>query len=325
MHRKDIEQASVPVSGLSGSERIAQMMSANVVGGLDEYIGMAGTGSAQSGAPPATRADHMRASDGHRAEAMAAQLKLAARGIDELRARLDQAMKAPQDERSPDAVGHLVAVLADVKQEREALALVFREQMQAQLNEPAVRAAFLQASRASSLLDKKVWEAQALARRKGAIKADVDAIAINPERLATDVDGIGSRLELNGADDTKASAVTEKEAELQLESVRRSLHGLDESSQALVMAMREQDRSIAMTNVLPGLMSNARILEASLVDGVRPTKEMTKVAARIAIAMQTAWTDGQPFGLQEHSGLRAAHDRIPTVLDTLARLAKGKK
>ncbi len=314
--------------GLSGSERIAQMLTrTDIEGGLDEYIGLSSADSAQSsGPPPKTSGDHTKASNGHRANALAAQLQLAAKGIDDLRTKLEQAMQAPMGERSPDAVAqHLISVLADVKQEREALVLVFQEQTRTKLKEPVVRDAFLQASRSSKLLDGAVGTAQALARRSGATADDVKKIEVNSKLVNGDVNRLAKDLGVDVTDDVNAPAVTKKEAALQLEAVRESLAGLDESSQGLVTAMRESDPKTAMPAVLPGLLSNARILEASLVDGLRPDRLMVQTGARIKVAMETAWRDAQPFGLQTDASLREAHDRVPPVLQHLDKLAKGKK
>lgn len=285
---------------------------------LNAYIGMSNA-TVQAGTSSASdRKDRMQASDGHRANAMAAELLVAAKLLDGLRSRLDTAMNAPLGERSPDAIaGYLASVLGDVKEERTAIALVFEEQFKAKLNDRVVRDAFLHVTRASHLLDLKVAEAQRIARSHGATTADVDALQTNSGLVKTSVGNLAQKLDMVGADDSKVKPVAETEAALRFEAVQRSLSGVEESVEALVLAAREADPKSAIGEVLPGLLSNARILDASLIDGVQTTKAMSTKSADIVETMGVASRTAGP-------SLDGAKATIERVMKKVAAHAKGK-
>ncbi|MGE0396679.1 MAG: hypothetical protein AB7T06_08185 [Kofleriaceae bacterium] len=308
--------------GLSGSERIAQMLTrTDIEGGLDEYIGLSSGASAQSRGSEPTRKDHVMAADGHRAHAMQNQLLIAARNlealVDEIDATITAASTKP-DERGVDGyVQQLHAIVARGEAERGKIALVTKEKFA----DRAVIDGVEHVDRAANQFRHAIERAKAFARRHGGT-FDEDKHNANGE--LNDVHRLEHVLGVTGIETSHVKKVGAKESDLQSDSFDESLAGIDRSTQALVLAMRETDAKTAMASVLPGLLSNVRMLEASMT-GIKTTSAHRRQAADIRNAMKQAMLDASGVKLDKDPTLALADVNVRAAISSVDKLPRAKK
>lgn len=290
---------------------------------LDAYIGIEGAGSAQA-APqaPLSRADHMKAGEGGRAEVMSTQLMMAAKKIEGSIQQIHDTLAAPIGARSADGVvSHLETLVAAATAERERIMLVVREQQRAALKVPMVREGLIHIDRASHQLTDAVLKVKAFASRHN---VPLDAKKLGGTGVKDDVERLMTVMQTE-VDSAGVANVKTSDTDLQLVSLKRSLDAVDEGTQALVLSVNEATPDEKIREVLPTLLSSLRLLQASLVKGVHPTPDMLKTGTRIKFAVKKAWLDGQPSGLQGDSSFKMAHEEVLAAMGMLETLDKGKK
>jgi septum formation inhibitor MinC len=288
---------------------------------MNAMVGMSNVVSAQTGAPPMTRADHMRAADGGRAHAMRNQLLIAARNIEALTVRIDDTIRlanTKSDERSVDGyVQQLEGIVALGEKERGKIVMVTKEKFA----DPTVRDGAEHIDRAVDQFKHAIERAKAFAKQNG---ASYDHAAHNADGELNNVAQLLHELKMTGVSTTHVKTVKESENELQQESLSRSLDGLDHSTRALVLALREPNAANAMAAVLPGLLSNARMLEASMA-GSKASNPQRKTGAKILEAMKDAMLDARGLGLDKDPGLLNANVNVSGAIQTLLELPRAKK
>lgn len=283
---------------------------------LDAYIGIEGAGSAQA-APKLGRSDHMRASEHNRLATMSAQMMLAAKKIEGSIQAIDDTLATPIGARSPDAMyEHLESLVEAAVAERARISLVFQEQTRAALKVPIgdLADALKHLGRASHDLQ--------LAEVKVKNFASRHQLTSNPKKLGAagvkrDVEGVEAAFKTE-VDISGVKNVKETEGALQRTAVEQSLEGLDESAQALQMAVLGADPQNATQEVMPGLLSNFRMLSASIDEHTKPSKKMLDRARNVLAVI-----DMVGHAATRPDGFRAVSDQIAPVLKALVK--KGSK
>jgi hypothetical protein len=291
---------------------------------LAEYIGMSNAVSAQAGSgagPNPDRIMHMKKADAGRAHAMQNQLLIASRNIEALTVRIDDTIAAGRtkpDSRGADGyVLQLESIVAEGENERGKIVLVMKEKFP----DSSVRNGVEHIDRAVDQFKHAVERAKAFARQNGA-KFDHDKHNANDE--VADVLRLEHELGMTGIQTNHVGKVTESESDLQKESFSESLDGLDHGTQALVLALREHDAKTAMTAVLPGLLSNVRMLDASM-KGIKTTDAQRKKGPKILNAMKDAMRDARGHKLENDSSLVQADVNVRAAITKLDALPRAKK
>jgi hypothetical protein len=317
-----IDAAEVAIGGLhlgSGStvvdEVAAQVGEREAPSNLNAMIGMSNVVSAQTGGP--SRATLMQQADGDRGLAMNAQMLLAAKAMESVTDKIYVALGAAPDERGPGGVlQQLEALVTEGLQARTKLSLVSNEKFQSR----AMRDGMLHVSRAANKFSLAIEEVKKYARSHQ-LSLGEKTTAIGVRR---DVVHLETSMQMVGADTTNIGKVKESETKLENESLRESLDGLLRSSQALMMAVHESAPETAASEVLPALLSNQRLLAASLVEGVKPTSAMRKQGAEIVRLVETAYNTASPQ-LKANGAMQSANASVPATIVRLEALAKGRK
>ncbi len=289
---------------------------------FDALIGAEGAASAQAGGPALGRADHMRGGELARAATMSDQLMMAARKIEASIQKIHDVLKAPVGERSADGVlEHLESLVAEAVRERDQIAFVTHEQQRSALKVAPVQEGIKHVDRASHQLADAVLHVNDFATRH---KLPFDSKKVTAQGLKDGVDRLQGAMKTQ-VESANLDPVSTPENTLQLASLQDSLEALMHTTHALSLAVNEATPEEKIKEVLPSLHSALRMLQRSLVDGLRPTKGMLDLGNDIRFAIKKAWTDAQPFGLQSDMTFKQAHDEILPAIVKLESLGKGKK
>jgi hypothetical protein len=287
---------------------------------MNAMIGMSNVVSAQTGGPRPTRTEHMQKADAGRAHAMQNQLLIASRNIEALTDRIYNTMtiaRTKPDERGVDGyVRELETIIAEGEKERGKIVLVMKEKFA----DRSVRDGVEHIDRAVDQFKKAIEHAKFFARQGGA-KLDEKHNADGEEG---DVKRLEHELGMTGIQTSHVQKVTETVKDLQEESFDESLSGLDHSTKALVLALREPDAKSAIGAVLPGLLSNTRMLEASMV-GIKTSKAQRKTSERVLDAMKDAMLDASGLKLEKDAALVNANVNVSAVISKLQALPRGKQ
>lgn len=292
---------------------------------FDALIGTEAAASAGTGTNPELQT-HLMQADGGRAHAMKDQLLIATKNIQAITKKIYDALAAASnvDERGhAGVVLQLESLIAEADGERGKIVLVTNQKFP----DPDVQKGALYVSRASYELTQAMRKAKQYATSHGLALDDKKVAVV--DRVQRDVGVLEGQLPKQDATATVGLApVTETKQQLEQHSLDESLDGLWHSTQALGLAVGGSDATAAktaMNNVLPGLLSNLAMLEASMVGGVTTTTNQRKTRRYIADGVATAVRDARGLGLDKDSNLARVDAGVPTVLKRFDQLPKGKQ
>lgn len=287
---------------------------------LDAYIGIEGAGSAQAAGPSPQRLTEMQKADAGRAHAMQDQLLISAKHLESLVDQIDQTLLSDAGERGPQGlVEQLETLVAQAQNERKRIVLVAEQRHP----DSAVQNGALHVSRANHLLQ------HAVARVKK--YASAHKVSVNEKKLLA-ADGVdrdvihleGSLPKQDPSAAAKVGRVTDSEQALTAHSLRESLDGALHATEGLVMAVREAAPAQVLPQVMPAVLSCLRMLDASVVDGIKSDKSMRSIGRRIIANLETAERDARALNLPM-TELELARGIGAVAVEKLDRSLKEKR
>jgi hypothetical protein len=134
-----------------------------------------------------------------------------------------------------------------------------------------------------------------------------------------------------GTESTGANALLGKEdpnttdEDLVRESTVESIGAIEASSQALAMAMREKDPKTSVPGLAQRALADLNLLEM-MVGNVKSVSDATWTRiSTIALVVEQAWIDAQPFGLQGDGAMGMVRAKMKAVKDRLGKMRTKKK
>lgn len=313
-------------------ERAADAVADRVVAGqsAEDLLGAPSAGSASSGAAvqrkeDLTRDQYTTRADGARGSAISAQLRMAAMQVNSACDDIEGAMAADAGEMGSQGVmDSIIKPASDRANAVQKTLMPMWEDMQRMgfkdrnvkeglgiFNSARVRFANVQAKI-------RQWAS----RNHNPV---MDGVNSNGVDRSVQFFAGTMGVETSGANGLfgKENAKT-TETDLIKESVSQSLGAIDASSQALAMAMREDDPKSAAPAMAQRALADLNLLEMSIPPNARTSDATWNQISRIALVIEQAWIDGQPFGLQQNGNLIMARQKAQSVKAKLAKARNAK-
>jgi hypothetical protein len=276
-----------------------------------------------------TRDQYTMRADGARGSAISAQLRLAALKINTACETIEGAIAAPVNEMGPQGVmDAIIKPASDSANSVQAtLHPIWADMERMKFADRNVREGLGIYNTARS----RFGDVQAKIRQWASRNHDPTMDGVNSNGVNRTADFFNQRM---GTESTGANALLGKEdpnanakdleKSLNMESTLESMGAIEASSQALAMAMRESDPKAVVPGLARRALADLNLLEMNIPNVNSVSDATWSRISSIALVVDQAWIDAQPFGLQGDGALGMARAKMKLVKDSLAKKRKKK-